>query len=147
MELINQLNLTKERTLKYFDLSDHELMKTYAEGKWNVRQILHHLADAETVLYDRIRRGIAKPNQVIWAFAQDEWADKLQYNQVPLYLNKNIYSSVRSSVIYFAQEYYETLGTNEFVHSETGLRTLKDEFEKIAWHNQHHLNQIEIALR
>ena len=38
-------------------------------------------------------------------------------------------------------------GRREFVHSETGVRTLKDEFDKVAWHNEHHLEQIEQALQ
>jgi len=146
MELIAKLTDTKERTLEFFELPEVDLGKTYGDGKWNIRQILNHLADAETVLYERIRRAISKPGQVIWAFDQDAWADKLRYNQFPLPINKEIYGSVRTSIIYLADEYYETLGENEFVHSETGIRTLKDEFDKVAGHNQHHLNQIAKAL-
>ncbi|MGB0932152.1 MAG: DinB family protein, partial [Chitinophagales bacterium] len=127
-------------------LPEEELQKTYGEGKWNIRQILNHLSDAETVLYDRIRRGISKPRQVIWGFDQNAWAEKLNYNTFPLEVNQNIYKSVRESIIYLANEYYEPLGDNVFTHNETGLRTLRDEFEKVAWHNQGHLEQIEIAL-
>jgi hypothetical protein len=32
------------------------------------------------------------------------------------------------------------------VHSETGVRTLKDEIDKVAWHNENHLAQIRAAL-
>ena len=65
--------------------------------------LLHHLADAETVLFDRVRRVLSEPS-------------------------------------------YATHGHLEFVHSESGVRTLKDEFDKIAAHNEHHLRQIRIAL-
>ena len=37
-------------------------------------------------------------------------------------------------------------GHLEFVHSLTGVRTLKDEFDKTASHNEHHLSQIRRAL-
>jgi hypothetical protein len=43
-------------------------------------------------------------------------------------------------------EYYERSGHLEFVHSVTGLRTLKDEFDKVASHNARHLDQIRAAL-
>lgn len=33
------------------------------------------------------------------------------------------------------------------VHSETGIRALRDEFDKVAEHNEHHLAQIELALK
>jgi len=32
------------------------------------------------------------------------------------------------------------------VHSETGVRTLKDEFDKVVSHNQQHVRDIEKAL-
>jgi hypothetical protein len=54
---------------------------------------------------------------------------------------------VRTGMLYHASLHYEKDGHREFVHSETGVRTLKDEFDKVAWHNQHHLDQIERALK
>jgi hypothetical protein len=43
--------------------------------------------------------------------------------------------------------HYETKGHLEFVHSVTGVRTLKQEFDKVASHNEHHLEQIRLALQ
>jgi hypothetical protein len=54
---------------------------------------------------------------------------------------------VRNAIIYYAGLHYETLGDREFVHSVTGVRTLKDELDKVVSHNEHHLRQIEMALR
>ena len=31
-------------------------------------------------------------------------------------------------------------------HSETGVRTLKDEFDKVVWNNEKHLEQIQKAV-
>jgi hypothetical protein len=57
-----------------------------------------------------------------------------------------IYESVRAAMIYYAGLHYEKQGHLEFVHSRTGVRTLKDEFDKTASHNSHHLSQIRTAL-
>jgi hypothetical protein len=65
-QLIRQLQETQEQTLRCFMLSGDDLARTYAPGKWPVRFILHHLADAETVLFDRIRRVLSEPRQVLW---------------------------------------------------------------------------------
>jgi len=108
---------------------------------------MHHLADAEAVLSERIRRTISEPRPVLWAFDQDRWATSLDYSQMPLGLSRQIYQSTRESIIYLATQHYERSGELEFIHSETGLRTLKDEFEKVATHNQHHLDQIAVALK
>ena len=146
MQLIHDLETTRDDTLKYFALGNQDLARTYAPGKWSVRFILHHLADAETVLYDRIRRVLSEPRQVLWVFDQDAWAKGLDYAHVPLDVSRQVYESVRNAVIYHAGRHYETSGTLEFVHSVTGVRTLKDELGKVASHNARHLGQIRAAL-
>ena len=146
MNIVTKLEATKIRTLAYFGSSDAQLDRTYGPGKWSVRFILHHLADAETVLYDRIRRTISEPRQVLWVFDQEAWARGLDYSNIPLDLSRRIYDSVRDGIIHQARLHYEKSGHLEFVHSETGVRTLKDEFDKVARHNEQHLEHIRLAL-
>lgn len=146
MNLTTQLEHTKTETLVFFELEDDDLDKSYAKGKWTVRYILHHLADTETVLFDRIRRIISEPRQVLLDFDQDAWADNLDYDKRPLKLSREIYNSTRDGIMYYAYPYYEKHGDLDYVHSAAGIRTLKEEFEKVASHNQHHLEQIREAL-
>lgn len=146
MQLISDLESTRDETLRYFDLDEDDLSRTYAPGKWSVRYILHHITDSETVLYDRVRRVIAEPRQVIWWYNEDLWAKKLDYSERPLDMSRRIYESTRAAVIFYAERHYEKDGHLEFVHSLTGVRTLKDEFDKTASHNEHHLSQIRAAL-
>src|ERR1051326_2046425 len=142
MDIVARLEAARSQTLRCFDLNNEELARTYGPGKWPVRFILHHLADAETVLFDRIRRVISEPRQVLWAFDQDAWAKGLDYAGMPLDVSRRIYDSVRDGIIYQARLHYDTNGHREFVHSETGVRTLQAEFDKVAAHNEHHLEQI-----
>jgi hypothetical protein len=146
IQLISDLEATRDETLRYFQLGPEDLARTYGPGKWSVRYILHHLTDSETVLYDRIRRVLSEPRQVIWWYDQDAWAQGLNYADVPLEMARPIYESVRAAMIYYAGLHYEKQGHLEFVHSRTGVRTLKDEFDKTASHNSHHLSQIRTAL-
>src|SRR5687768_2413762 len=147
MQLIRDLEETRDETLRYFSLDERDLTRTYAPGKWSVRFVLHHLADSETVLFDRIRRVLSEPRQVLWVYDQDAWAQGLDYSQVPLDISRRVYESVRGAISYYARRYYEQKGHLEFVHSVTGVRTLKDEFDKVASHNEHHLGQIRLALQ
>jgi hypothetical protein len=146
MQLFDQLEKTRAETLKYFALPEPDLQKTYRAGGWNVRYLLHHLADSETVLFYRIRRVISEANQVIWFYDQDAWAAKLDYSIVPMALGRNLYESSREGITFYARQHYQGSDAVTFVHSLTGLRTLKDEFEKVASHNEHHLGQIRKAL-
>ncbi len=147
MEVLNQLKITKEQTCSYFELEEESLQKSYAPGKWNVKELLHHLVDAETVLYERIRRGIAENKVVVWGFDQDAWCKNLDYKNQDLKLNKPIFLATRDAILSLTERYYLSHGANQYVHSETGLRTVKDEIDKVAWHNAHHLKQIETALK
>jgi hypothetical protein len=147
MQIIEKLEATREETLKHFQLAEPDLEKTYAPGKWPVKFILHHLADGETVLFDRIRRTLSEGRRVQWVFDQDAWAKGLDYSQRPLTLSRDLYESTRAGIIYYAGIHYEKHGHLEFIHSETGVRTLKDEIDKVASHNESHLEQIRMALR
>jgi hypothetical protein len=145
-ELLDGLISTKEKTLEYFELPEDKLYLMYGTGKWCIKEILHHLADAETILYERIRRPLAEPAPVMWGFAQDEWVKALHYRDTPLAMNKAVYATIRDAVIFMTPRYYESYGHLLFNHSRMGLRTVKEEYEKIVWHNQGHLDQIEKAL-
>jgi hypothetical protein len=146
LALLKKLEETRDETLRCFEMGEEDLARTSAPGKWPVRFILHHLADAETVMFERIRRVLSEPRQVLWVFDQDAWARGLDYSRVPLEVSRRVYEAVRAAVIYYAGEHYDRSGHLEFVHSVTGTRTLKDEFDKVASHNEKHLGQIRAAL-
>lgn len=146
MTLLDDLPRTRDETLRYYALGDADLARRNAPGKWTVRELLLHLADSETVLYERVRRVLSEGRQVIWAYDQDAWARAIPYDRHPLPLARDLYMATRAAVLWFAAEHYVTRGHLEFVHSETGVRTLAQELEKIAAHNEHHLAQIRAAL-
>lgn len=146
MDLLPELERTRSETLAFFRLGGGALERRYGPTKWNVRDLLHHLSDSETVLFDRIRRVLSEPSQVMWSVDQDAWAKHLGYASRPLELSRNLYEASRDGILYYARLHYEASGGLVFVHSETGRRTLKDEFEKVALHNEHHLGHIRRAL-
>ena len=145
-ELLQALDRTRDETLCHFELAEPDLARCYGPGKWSVRQLLHHLADAESVMAERIRRVLSEGRQVLWVFDQDAWAKGLDYSSMPLELSREIYRATRAGTRYLAERHYEKDGHLEWVHSETGVRTLRDEFDKVAAHNEHHLRQIRMAL-
>jgi hypothetical protein len=112
-----------------------------------VRQILHHLTDTEYLLMGRLKKIIAEPKQVIWAFNQDDWNNAFNYLNEPLTGKKELYSLCRKMNCHLIEQYFDVSEKYEFVHSETGLRTLQMEFEKVAMHNLSHNSQIEVALK
>ena len=145
-ELIARLEATRAETLAFFASSEEELSRTYGPGKWSVRFLLHHLADSETVLYERIRRVICEPRQLLMVYDQDAWAKELDYARVPLDISRAVFAAVRNAIIYYAGTHYESHGDLTFVHSTLGVRTLREEFDKVTEHNAHHIGHIRAAL-
>jgi uncharacterized damage-inducible protein DinB len=146
MDILAALDATRDETLRFFELGGRELEATYGPGKWSVRFVLHHLADSEAVFNERIRKVLSEGRRVLWVYDQDAYARGLDYATMPLNLSREIYAATRAGLRYLAAEHYERHGHLEWVHSETGVRTLKAEFDKIASHNEHHLAQIRKAL-
>ena len=144
--LLRELERTRDETLGCFALAERDLARSYGPGKWSVRYILHHLADSESVFLERIRRVLSEPRPVLWVMDQDAWAKGLDYATLPLALSRHVYESARNAIIYYAGVHYERSGHLEWVHSVDGVRTLRDEFDKTAAHNEHHLSQIRLAL-
>jgi hypothetical protein len=144
--LLQELARTRDETLACFTLEPPDLARIYGPGKWSVRYILHHLADNETVFLDRIHRVLSEPRPTLPVMDQDAWAKALDYSQVPLDLAREVFGATRNAIIYFAGVHSERNGHLEWVHSVDGVRTLRDEFDKVAWHNEKHLSQIRTAL-
>src|SRR5947209_17501735 len=50
------------------------------EGKWSAAEIVHHLADSETVSGIRLRRLLTEDDPIIHGYDQDAYAIRLKYN-------------------------------------------------------------------
>ena len=145
MDLFDRLERTRQETLAHFDLADDRLDRTYGPGKWSVRFVLHHVAETEMVLHERIRRIVSEPRQqVLWGFDPYAWA--VDYAQMPLAHSSAIFDAVRTANVWQLRRHLEAQGDTPWIHSVTGLRTLRDEAEKVAAHNETHLGHIGLAL-
>src|SRR2546430_12951495 len=90
MSLIQELERTRDETLKCFSLNQRDLARTYGPGKWSVTYVLHHLSDSETVFFDRIRRVLSEPRPDVWVMDQDAWAKGLDYARLPLQVSRRL---------------------------------------------------------
>lgn len=131
-----------------FEIVDEvQLSKTYRIGGWTVKEMLHHLADAQSVLLYRIKRVSAEGHQLMKGFNQDLWADNLNYSSTSLELSKRLFEISTLQIIELSKTKYQNSDKVFFEHNETGRRSLKDEFDKVISHIEGHLNQIERALQ
>ena len=50
-------------------------------GKWTAREIIHHLADSESLSAHRLRKLLVEDQPVIQGYDQDQFAIHLKYNE------------------------------------------------------------------
>lgn len=53
-------------------------------GKWSAAEIVHHLADSEMMSAMRLRKMLTEPHPVIQGYDQDEWSQRLRYEERPI---------------------------------------------------------------
>jgi hypothetical protein len=111
-------------------------------GKWSVRQIVAHLADAEAVTVIRFRRVIAEDNPTLIAWDQNALAEKTDYQkrkpsqalETMRILRADNYELLKG----LAPEVYSRAAN----HTERGRLTLLDLLRGSAEHAESHAAQI-----
>jgi hypothetical protein len=98
--------------------SDKDLDSRPAPGKWNAREIVHHLADSEMTSAVRLRLLVAEDNAAIRAYDEKTFAARLHYQR-----------PIASSLLAFQAA---RLSTGELLDSMTDA-----DFAKTGTHPEH----------
>jgi hypothetical protein len=116
---------------------------TPAPGKWSVRQIVAHLADAELVGAHRFRQVIAEENPTIIAYDQDAWTRNLDYARRKPKQSLETFRRIRAENYELLKDLpasaYERTGN----HTENGGMTLRQLLEGYAHHAESHARQLQ----
>lgn len=126
-------------------LDAEDLKKTYREGSWNVRQLVHHIADSQVNMYQRLKLALTDDGPTVSGFDQDEWA-KQPDNELPVEVSINILEGLNARIAAQAENMTEEQLNRCFIHEANGKITVAAKVAKLAWHEEHHLEHIKIAL-
>lgn len=120
------------------------LNRAPAPGKWSVREILCHLADAEVVFAFRLRQALAEDHHVIQPFDQDRWAATYKSYDAPA--AAAVFSAVRGWNLAFLSGLKPDALAKPLNHPERGDMTIQTVIETMAGHDLNHLRQIGAIL-
>jgi hypothetical protein len=123
----------------YGDETDFSL----TPGKWSIRQLIAHLADAELVGAQRFRQVIAEDNPPLGAFDQDAWARNLDYARKQPKQSLESFRRVRAENYDLLKSLPESAFERTGVHSERGPLTLRQLLEIYADHAESHARQMQ----
>lgn len=126
-------------------LNEEELSKTYRDGSWTVRQLVHHIADSQLNMYQRLKLALTDENPNVPAFDEEKWAIQPD-TKLPVESSIKILEGLNERIVFLGNNIAEAELNRSFTHQTNGKITVATKVAKLAWHEEHHLAHIQIAL-
>lgn len=126
-------------------LSDEELSRTYRDGSWTVQQLVHHIADSQLNMFQRLKLALTDENPTVPNFDQDKWAVQPD-TKLPVESSIKMLEGINERIVSLGNSLSEEQLERTFTHEKSGKITVATKVAKLAWHEEHHLAHIKIAL-
>ncbi len=124
-----------------------DLEKTYRPGGWNVRQVVHHVADSHANMYIRLKCALTEENPTIKGYSEAAWAE-LSDSSLPIYLSVNMVETLHARIVSLLENMTEEEFNRTFYHPGYDFTyKISTVVALYAWHSTHHLEHILIALK
>ncbi|MCD8909660.1 putative metal-dependent hydrolase [Staphylococcus gallinarum] len=127
------------------DLDEDALQKKYREGSWNVRELVHHIADSQLNMYHRLKLALTDDNPKVVPFNQDEWI-QTKDNDLPVQISVQLLDGLNKRIVAVGRTLKEQQINRTFSLVGEGSISVGETIAKLSWHQSHHLAHIKIAL-
>jgi hypothetical protein len=124
-------------------ITDEELDREPDDG-WTARQVVHHLADSESMAYIRLRRLIAEDDPLIQGYDEPDWARRLHYDR-PIEPSLAVLRAVRQGSLQLLESLDPAEWARSGTHSESGEYSVERWLQIYAAHPREHADQIRAA--
>jgi hypothetical protein len=123
-------------------LSPEQETAAEAPGKWSVRQVVQHLADAELVGAFRFRMILTHDSPALPGYDQDLWAERLRYQESDLPTALHDFATLRAGNLRLLRAATPADMRRVMLHEERGEESLEKLMRSFAGHDTVHLRQI-----
>jgi hypothetical protein len=120
------------------------LDKTYRDGGWTARQVVHHVADSHMNAFIRFRLALTEDKPTIKPYDETEWA-KLADMQLDPRLSIQILDGLHQRWHAMLLAMKPADFTREAIHPDHGPRSLDWFLQLYAWHGRHHIGHIKLT--
>jgi uncharacterized damage-inducible protein DinB len=132
-------SLAQFRSLNTWSTADFE--RSYAPGKWSVRQVLIHLAQSELAFGSRARLALTTPGYTSQAFDQNLWMDREPDLGARDALDALLGLGAMNVALFASLSPPDRQTT--FTHPEYGAISIDWLIHQMAGHQLHHLRQLD----
>jgi uncharacterized damage-inducible protein DinB len=123
-------------------LSDSQLNTPYGEGKWTLKQVVHHIADANMNAYSRMKLVATEHKPILKPYDQDQWAAQADGVNGSVDASLAILRGLHERWVQFLNALPEESWLREGIHLENGKVSLEQILTLYARHGQNHGQQI-----
>lgn len=145
-EWLKEIETYTIRLKKSVDLlDDEELSKTYRDGSWTVRQLVHHIADSQLNMYQRLKLALTDDSPTVPAFNDELWAIQPD-TELPVDCSIKMLEGINERIVALGHSLTKKQISRTFVLQNDGEIAVATKIAKLAWHEEHHLAHIKVAL-
>lgn len=134
---------------RVFELTDEQLDQAWLPdaqaGRWPVRVLLGHLADAEIVLAHRIRRAFAEDRPTLTVWDENAFIDSGLYGctdatgfRPPIGGDVAVVHTTRSWLVAMLYQFDNAHWARQAIHPERGPLSVRDIADYDCWHLENH---------
>ena len=130
------------------NLRGGDLQKTYRAGSWNIQQLLAHVADMQMLHFFRMKKALTEPDyKEITLVNIDGWASTADGLSSSVADSLDMFEAITKRYLYLMQSLDEKQHDIAYYHPIRKIMlNQKQAISMSAWHVQHHLEHIKIAL-
>lgn len=123
-------------------LSEEQIDTRYREGGWTLRQVVHHLADAQLNGFVRFKLALTEDRPAIKTYEEALWAETADGREAPIELSLTLLEALHRRWVLLLESLPESGFGRSFRHPERGEMTLDAGLQLYAWHGRHHTAHI-----
>lgn len=140
-------NFPQELLTTIKDLSTEQLNWQYRPEGWQIKQVVHHLADSHMNALIRFKLTLTEEHPVIRPYEEALWAKHYDETNENLSASIKIIEGVHERWSQLMDHFSPSDWEKIYIHPEhQKLFPLKESLGMYAWHCQHHLAHINQAL-
>jgi hypothetical protein len=113
-----------------------------APTEWSAREVVHHLADSETIAGIRLRRLLAEDKPLIQGYDQEEYARRLRYQDRPMEPALQAFEAARATAAQLMDVMADADWQRAGTHSEMGAYSAERFLQVYSAHAHDHAAQI-----
>ena len=128
--------------------TEQDLARTYREGGWTVRQLVHHVPDSHMNGFVRLKLALTEDRPVIKPYDEVRWAELPDVAGTPIEVSLALLEAVHHRWVVVLRAMKPDDFARVYVHPEHGREISLDvSLANYAWHGKHHLSHVRLALR